>query len=232
MPRLRPARTRTQLKSASQRNSSLPVSPRRAFSVTAELQAADQPFALRLNPTTRVRTASGFCAARRTAPEPCPTLSCSTSAHRRRQFPRATGFTIKLRGLIRAQRIPPVLKEFEFSTRFQNGEEDPWASSPSPQRSPRARGRDRFRRGRRRSGLHDNTSRGGQGQARRHIVVPPRTYRETVHVLKDNITILGSEGAIIDARGFPNGIHVGAEIFGQGPNGIPFARRWRSRTSH
>ena len=53
------------------------------------------------------------------------------------------------------------------------------------------------------------------------IVVPPRTYWETVHVLKDNITILGSEGAIIDARRFPNGIHVGADIFGQGPNGTP-----------
>jgi parallel beta-helix repeat protein len=53
------------------------------------------------------------------------------------------------------------------------------------------------------------------------ILVPPGTYRETVRVLKDNITILGSEGAIIDASGFANGIHVGADIFGQGPNGIP-----------
>src|SRR5436305_1282744 len=53
------------------------------------------------------------------------------------------------------------------------------------------------------------------------IFVPPGTYRETVRVLKDNITILGSEGAIIDASGFANGIHVGAEIFGPGPNGIP-----------
>lgn len=53
------------------------------------------------------------------------------------------------------------------------------------------------------------------------IFVPPSTYRETVRVLKDNITILGSEGAIIDARGLANGIHVGADIFGQGPNGIP-----------
>jgi hypothetical protein len=53
------------------------------------------------------------------------------------------------------------------------------------------------------------------------ILVPPRTYRETVRVLKDNITILGSEGAIIDAHGFSNGIHVGADIFGQGPNGVP-----------
>jgi parallel beta-helix repeat protein len=39
--------------------------------------------------------------------------------------------------------------------------------------------------------------------------------------LKDNITILGSEGAIIEASGFANGIHVGAEIFAQVPNGIP-----------
>jgi parallel beta-helix repeat protein len=53
------------------------------------------------------------------------------------------------------------------------------------------------------------------------ILVPPRTYRETVRVLKDNITILGPEGAIIDAHSFANGIHVGADIFGQGPNGIP-----------
>src|SRR5712671_4293690 len=53
------------------------------------------------------------------------------------------------------------------------------------------------------------------------ILVPPGTYRETVRILKDSITILGSEGAIIDASGFANGIHVGADIFGQGPNGIP-----------
>jgi pectin methylesterase-like acyl-CoA thioesterase len=53
------------------------------------------------------------------------------------------------------------------------------------------------------------------------IFVPPGTYRETVRVLKDNITILGSEGAIIEANGFANGIHVGAEIFAQVPNGIP-----------
>jgi parallel beta-helix repeat protein len=53
------------------------------------------------------------------------------------------------------------------------------------------------------------------------IFVPPGTYRETVRVLKDNITILGSERAIIDASGFANGIHVGADIFAQVPNGIP-----------
>ena len=53
------------------------------------------------------------------------------------------------------------------------------------------------------------------------ILVPPGTYRETVRVLKDSITILASKGAVIDASGFANGIHVGADIFGQGPNGIP-----------
>jgi len=53
------------------------------------------------------------------------------------------------------------------------------------------------------------------------ILVPPGTYRETVRVLKDNITILGSKGAIIDASGFANGIHVGADIFVPVPNGIP-----------
>jgi len=52
------------------------------------------------------------------------------------------------------------------------------------------------------------------------ILVPPGTYRETVRVLKDNMTILGSEGAVIDARGFANGIHVGADIFAQGPNPV------------
>jgi hypothetical protein len=53
------------------------------------------------------------------------------------------------------------------------------------------------------------------------IFVPPGTYWEMVQVLKDNLTILGSEGAIIDASGFPNGIHVGAEIFPQVPGGTP-----------
>ncbi len=50
------------------------------------------------------------------------------------------------------------------------------------------------------------------------ILVAPGTYRETVYVLKDDITILGPESAVIDARGFANGIHVGADIFAQGPN--------------
>ena len=52
------------------------------------------------------------------------------------------------------------------------------------------------------------------------IFVPPGTYRETVRVLKDGVTILGSEGAIIDANGFANGIHVGADLFNEGPNPI------------
>jgi hypothetical protein len=43
-------------------------------------------------------------------------------------------YTGKLSRLIRARRKPPVLEVFESSTRFQNGEEDPWASSPLPQR--------------------------------------------------------------------------------------------------
>jgi parallel beta-helix repeat protein len=50
------------------------------------------------------------------------------------------------------------------------------------------------------------------------ILVRPGTYRETVHVLKDDITILGPESAVIDARGFTDGIHVGAEIFVPGRN--------------
>jgi parallel beta-helix repeat protein len=53
------------------------------------------------------------------------------------------------------------------------------------------------------------------------ILVPPGTYRETVRVLKDGVTILGSKGVVIDANGFANGTHVGADIFGRGPNGIP-----------
>jgi parallel beta-helix repeat protein len=53
------------------------------------------------------------------------------------------------------------------------------------------------------------------------VLVPPGKYRETVRVLKDNITILGPESAILDASGFANGIHVGADVFGQGPNGTP-----------
>ena len=32
---------------------------------------------------------------------------------------------------------------------------------------------------------------------------------------------MGPEDTIIDASGFANGIHVGAEIFGYGPNGVP-----------
>ena len=52
------------------------------------------------------------------------------------------------------------------------------------------------------------------------IFVPPGTYRETVRTLQDNITILGSEDAIIDASGFDNGIHVGADIFREGPSPV------------
>jgi parallel beta-helix repeat protein len=52
------------------------------------------------------------------------------------------------------------------------------------------------------------------------IFVPPGTYQETIRVLKDNITIVGPESAIIDARGYANGIHVGADIFAPGPNPV------------
>jgi len=52
------------------------------------------------------------------------------------------------------------------------------------------------------------------------IVVPPGTYRESVRVLKDNITIVGPEKAIIDASGFVNGIHVGADIFAPSQNPV------------
>ena len=52
------------------------------------------------------------------------------------------------------------------------------------------------------------------------IIVPPGTYRESVRVLKDNITIVGPEKAIIDASGFVNGIHVGADIFAPSRNPV------------
>ena len=53
------------------------------------------------------------------------------------------------------------------------------------------------------------------------IFIPPRTYHEMVRVQKNDLTIVGPEQAILDAVGFENGIHVGAEIFGQGPGGVP-----------
>jgi hypothetical protein len=43
---------------------------------------------------------------------------------------------------------------------------------------------------------------------------------ETIRVLKDSITILGPESAVIDASGFANGIHVGVDIFAPGPNPV------------
>ena len=52
------------------------------------------------------------------------------------------------------------------------------------------------------------------------IFVPPGTYRESVTVLKDNITITGPRTAIIDASNFANGIHVGAAHFSPGPNPV------------
>ncbi len=41
------------------------------------------------------------------------------------------------------------------------------------------------------------------------VVVPPGVYKESVLVDKDDITILGSRAAIIDASGLENGIRVG-----------------------
>ena len=52
------------------------------------------------------------------------------------------------------------------------------------------------------------------------ILVPPGTYHESVRVLKNDITILGPRTAIIDASGFANGIHVGADIFTPSPNPV------------
>ena len=48
------------------------------------------------------------------------------------------------------------------------------------------------------------------------IVVPPGIYHESVEVTRDNLTIVGSAAAVIDATGFPNGIRVGK------PGGFPF----------
>jgi parallel beta-helix repeat protein len=53
------------------------------------------------------------------------------------------------------------------------------------------------------------------------ILVPPGTYTETVRVSKDDITIVGPRNAVLDASGFSNGIHIGAEIFGTGSNNAP-----------
>jgi parallel beta-helix repeat protein len=53
------------------------------------------------------------------------------------------------------------------------------------------------------------------------IVVPPGIYQESVRVTTSALTIEGSSAAILDASGFPDGIHVGAEGWGTGPDGFP-----------
>jgi parallel beta-helix repeat protein len=53
------------------------------------------------------------------------------------------------------------------------------------------------------------------------IVVPPGTYHESVRVTTDALTIEGSAAAILDASGFPNGIHVGAEAWFTTPADVP-----------
>jgi parallel beta-helix repeat protein len=53
------------------------------------------------------------------------------------------------------------------------------------------------------------------------IVVPPGTYRESVLIDKSGLTLRGSRGAVIDARGFTNGIRVGSGEETPGPDGFP-----------
>jgi hypothetical protein len=56
------------------------------------------------------------------------------------------------------------------------------------------------------------------------IVVPPGTYHETVDVTTNNLIIVGSRGAVLDAGGFTNGIHVGGDGWIRGPDGFPLVR--------
>jgi parallel beta-helix repeat protein len=53
------------------------------------------------------------------------------------------------------------------------------------------------------------------------VLVPPGVYHESVLVKKDNLTIKGSPAAIIDAKGFKNGIRVGEGSIGTGADGFP-----------
>jgi parallel beta-helix repeat protein len=53
------------------------------------------------------------------------------------------------------------------------------------------------------------------------IVVPPGTYQESVLVNTDELTIWGSSAAILDASGFPDGIHIGAAGLVTGPDRLP-----------
>jgi parallel beta-helix repeat protein len=53
------------------------------------------------------------------------------------------------------------------------------------------------------------------------VLVPPGTYRESVLVQTSPITIRGSQGAVLDAEGFNNGITVRNGGLSQGPDGFP-----------
>jgi parallel beta-helix repeat protein len=53
------------------------------------------------------------------------------------------------------------------------------------------------------------------------VVVPPGTYRESVLIDKNGLTLRGSRGAVIDASGFANGIRVGTGEETPGPDGFP-----------
>jgi parallel beta-helix repeat protein len=53
------------------------------------------------------------------------------------------------------------------------------------------------------------------------IVVPPGTYHESVDVTTNDLSIVGSRGAVLDAGGFTNGIHVGGDGWITGPDGFP-----------
>ena len=54
------------------------------------------------------------------------------------------------------------------------------------------------------------------------VVVPPGEYTECVVVDKDNLTIQGSHGAVLDAEGCENGITVGTgSITTPGPGPFP-----------
>jgi parallel beta-helix repeat protein len=51
--------------------------------------------------------------------------------------------------------------------------------------------------------------------------VPPGEYEECVVVDRDNLTIQGSHGAVLDAEGCENGITVGTGSITPGPGGFP-----------
>jgi parallel beta-helix repeat protein len=53
------------------------------------------------------------------------------------------------------------------------------------------------------------------------VVVPPGVYHESVLITTSHLTLRGSHAAVIDARGFDNGIRVGAGEQRTGPDGFP-----------